>query len=95
MNKNKKPKHGGYPEPKKKANDKFLTPERMEKLKGQIIRDKGTMQAMMHYYGCDDFLELMVQVLYNASEEMEDIHKKTSELYRTRATQLNDILEDK
>jgi len=93
MSKNKKPKHGGYPEPKAKP-EKFLTPERMEKLKGKIIADKGTMQAMMHYYGCDDFLELMVQVLYDASEEMEDIHKKTSELYRTRATQLNDILEE-
>lgn len=89
----KKPKHGGYPEPAKKP-EKFLTPERMERLKGKIIQDKRTVQEIAHYYGCDDFLELLVQVLYDASDDMEDISKKSSELYRTRATQLNDILEE-
>lgn len=78
----------------KKA-EKFLTPERMERLHSKIVEDKNTMQVMMHYYGCDDFLELIVQVMQNASEEMEDIHKKTSELYLLRSNQVNEILTTK
>lgn len=93
MSKMKKPKHGGYPNVAKKP-EKFLTPERMERLKDKIIKDKRDMQVMMHYYGCDDFLELMVQVMYDASDDVEDISKKLHDKYRERATQLKNILEE-
>lgn len=52
------------------------------------------LQAIIHRHGCKDFLEGLVQALYNASEEMEDIHKPSSEQYRTTATDLCNLIEE-
>ena len=76
-----------------KKPDKFLTPDRIERLSATIAQDKRTIQVIAHYYGCDDFLELLVQVLLDASENTENISKETSDRYSYRATQINGLLE--
>jgi len=100
----KKPKHGGYPEPirkeaareawaEKAARDALSISERLQSLQKNITTDRGILQKMMHSYGCDAFLRLTVQAMQDASEDMESIHRKSSESYLSRASQVDEMLE--
>jgi hypothetical protein len=48
---------------------------------------------MMHQIGQTEFLKELVQAMYNASQEMEDIDTASSDNYRCTATSIQDLID--
>jgi hypothetical protein len=57
-------------------------------------KDMYELQTIMHYYGCDEFLKMIKEALYCASDDIEHINIQLSEQYRDRATRLSDMLDE-
>jgi hypothetical protein len=55
---------------------------------GTRIADKRKLQEIMHYHGLEEFLQLLRDAYFNASEEMEDIDLDISEQYRAMANSI-------
>lgn len=58
------------------------------------VKEKNDIQVMCHYVGREEFLRSVVQILYHAGDDMEDIDKNTAENYSDTATALSDLLDD-
>ena len=56
--------------------------------------DLRTLQVICHYQGCESFLKAIVEVLYRASDDMEELSSEIAENYRDKAQQLAALLED-
>lgn len=55
---------------------------------GTRIADTRRLVEIMHYHGAYQFLDLLRQAYFEASEGMEDIDEEISELYRELANQI-------
>ena len=64
----------------------------VEGLNDKVLKDRAILQSMAHYYGCDDFLELLVQVLYNASEDSALVSEEISKNYLAKAQLIDELL---
>lgn len=52
------------------------------------------LQALIHQMGLEEFLKQLPQVLYSASDDMEDIDKNKSEMYRHWTTTFLETIEE-